>query len=91
MLIFTLLFLFTASTLYLMLRNRGATWQAWFALGIVALVSWMCSVGAFALALENTTEASSISWLAKMLIAGFILYPFVLWMASRSFERGRNT
>ncbi len=92
MLIITLLFLATASALYLMLRSRDAHWQAWLTLAIVAVVAWMCSVGTFALALDSKaiTGTDDISLMSKILVAGFLLYPLILWMIARSFERGRN-
>ena len=92
MLIFTLLFLSTASVLYLLLRQRGAGWQAYFALAIVTLVAWMCAIGAFATAMDNQVASTDgISLVAKVIIAGFALYPFILWAAAKSFERGRRS
>ena len=91
MLIVTLLFLATASTLVVLLRQRGAGWQAWVALALVAIVAWMCAFGAYALALENEVAATQgISWGAKLLIAGFAAYPFILWAIANLFERGRR-
>ena len=87
MLIYTLLFLATASLLYILLRGRDAGWLCWFALAIVSITSWMCAIGAFALAMESQT---GFSMGAGVLVAGFALYPFILWTIAKLFERGRR-
>lgn len=92
MLIFTLLFLLTASVLYLLLRQRGAGWQCYFAMTVVTVVAWLCAVGAFATAMDNPeTSTNGLSLVAMVVIAGFALYPFILWAAAKMFERGRST
>ena len=92
MLIYTLLLLSTSSLLYLLLRQRGSGWPAYAMMTLVAIVAWLCAIGASLIAWENNgMTMGNIPLSAMILVFGFVLYPFVLWAIARLFERGRRS
>lgn len=91
MLIISLVLLAAGSAAYIFMRQRNRVWQSWVILGAVAIWAWLLSVGSFALAVDNKTGPDDeIAFISKILIAGFFLYPVVLWMAANSFAKGRR-
>jgi len=92
MLIIALLILAAASVAYVIMRQRGFVWPARITLGAITIVAWLLSVGAYALATDSLTgPEDEISFFAKVMVASFLAFPLILWMAARSFERGRSS